>query len=105
MRGRVQAARETGSGLPFVGGGGCSHGTAVADVVALGGVGVAVTGFGVEASVEPFLGEGEGDMGRRWHTCSRSGEREWRGRGPGEFWRRLGARQRCEWGLPAGEVP
>ena len=48
--------------------------------------------------------EGDADMGWRWRAWWRSGEHEWRERALGELWRRLGERERCEWGLGVGEA-
>ena len=65
--GRVLVATGTRSVPPFVGRGGCGHWTAVADLVALEGVGAALVGVGAggrvrvargAGSVAPFLGGG-----------------------------------------------
>ena len=70
---RLPVARGAGSMAPFVGGGGLGHGTAVADVVALGGVGAAPLGGGGggrvlvargAGSVAPCLGGEEWGHGR-----------------------------------------
>ena len=99
---------------PFVGGGGCGHDTAVADVLALeewgrrwrvSGVGHVYRCRGEREVWRRSWGEGDEDMGRWWRMWPRSGERERRERGLGELSRRLGERELCEWGLWAAEAP
>ena len=103
--GCVSVVRGTGSSLPFLGGGGRGHGTAVASVVGLGGAGAAVAGAGGgrcvsvawrAGSAVPFFGGGEADMGRQWRAWWRLGEQERRERGPAESWWRLGEQKRCK---------
>ena len=71
--GCVLVARGTGSAVPFVGGGGRGHGTAVARVVALGGAGASVAGAGGGRCVSVTRGTGSavafvGGGGRRHGT-------------------------------------
>ena len=96
--GRVRAEGET------AGGGG--HGAAVARLVASGGAGVVVAdaqGGGTVWAVggrgvwRGLWGEGEVDVGRRWHAWRRRGERErwWRGLGVGVLYGRRGEGEVC----------
>ena len=103
--GFVQAARGMGSSLLFVGGRGCGHGTAVAGVAAPRGAGAAVAGPGDGGCVWVARGTGSAvllvkagdvDMGRQWRAWRRPREPEWRERGPGGSWRRLGEQERRE---------
>ena len=90
---------------PVVGGGG-GRGAPVACLAAPGGAGAVVAAAGGGGRVRPegygygrrgLSGEGEVDMGRRWRSWWRLGDRERRERGPGGSWWRLGERERREW--------
>ena len=96
--GAAVARAGVGGPVPAEGGTGGrgGHGAAVARLVApwerewwWRGLGVGI--------VYRRRGEGEGDMGRRWHLWWHPGERERRERGPGGSWWRLGEPERREW--------
>ena len=84
---------ERGAWRGLVGGGGGGRGAAVACLAASGGAGAVVAGLGVGV-LYGRRGEGEVDMGRRWRSWWRLGERERRERGLGGSWWHLGEPER-----------
>ena len=90
----------TGSPAGPVGGGGGGRAAAVVCLAASGGAEAAWRGLGVGV-LYGRRGEGEVNMGRRWRSWWRPGEREWRERGPGGSWWHLGEQERRKWVVEA----